>query len=188
MLRIGCLEELVARPTKKTDNEIVAEWLIEHRWKESLNSDTKQKMPAFVEDAVMASVYIVAGTSNGQVNISPKLVFKCLMLKEITTESVATREVGYNMSKRQAQRLAQTVRFALEGIKHVIQEYELNTTIEDLENIEMEREFIKDYYFNRESKLYSTKSNSLPIEIFNLYLEKKYLEYAEAVRYFRLNH
>lgn len=176
----------MARPTKKTDNEIVAEWLIEHRWKESLNTDTKQKMPAFVEDAVMASVYIVAGTSGrGRVNISPKFVFKCLMLPIISTQTVKTRELGYEMSDRQAQRLAQTVRFALDGIKHRIQEYELTHTTEELENIEMEREFIKDYYLHRESPLYSPKSKPLPDEISALRLEGKYLEYAEAVREFR---
>jgi len=53
----------MGRKSKKTQNEIVAEWLIEHRWKNGLNIDTKQKMPAFVEEAVMAAVYIVAGTS-----------------------------------------------------------------------------------------------------------------------------
>lgn len=176
----------MARPTKRTDNEVVADWLIEHRWRNSLNSDTKMKMPAFVEDAVMAAVYIVAGTSNGQVNISPKLVFKCLMLSEISSESVATREVGYAMSQRQAQRLAQTVRFALDGIRHRIQEYENTITEEEKEKIKLEKDFIRDYYTGRQSSLYSPPMEELPSEILALRLEGKYLEYGEAVRAFRL--
>lgn len=177
----------MARLPKKTDNEIVAEWLIENRWRNSLNTDTKQRMPAFVEDAVMAAVYIVAGTSNGQVNISPKLVFKCLMLSEISSESVATREVGYQMSKRQSQRLAQTVRFALDGIRHRIQEYESTITEEQKENIKLEKEFIKDYYLQRQSPLHSPPIEVLPYEILQLRVERKYLEYGEAVRAFRQN-
>lgn len=177
----------MARLPKKTDNEIVAEWLIENRWRNSLNTDTKQKMPAFVDDAVMAAVYIVAGTSNGQVNISPKLVFKCLMLNEISTESVAIREVGYEMSDRHARRLAQTVRFALDGIRHRIQEYESSITEEQKENIKLEKDFIRDYYQGRKSDLYSPPLQELPSEILALRLDGKYLEYGEAVRAFRLN-
>lgn len=177
----------MARLVKKTDNEIVAEWLIENRWRNSLNTDTKQRMPAFVEDAVMAAVYIVAGTSNGQVNISPKLVFKCLMLSEISSESVATREVGYDMSKRHAQRLAQTVRFALDGIRHRIQEYESSITELQKGNIELEKNFIRDYYQGRVSNLYSQPLQEIPLEILALRSEGKYLEYGEAVREFRLN-
>lgn len=176
----------MARLPKKTDNELVAEWLIEHRWRNSLNTDTKQRMPAFVEDAVMAAVYIVAGTSNGQVNISPKLVFKCLMLPEISSESVATREVGYAMSDRQARRLAQTVRFALDGIRHRIQEYENTITEEEKEKIKLEKDFIRDYYQGRQSNLYSPPMEELPSEILQLRLDGKYLEYGEAVRAFRL--
>lgn len=177
----------MARLPKKTDNEIVAESLIENRWRNSLNTDTKQKMPAFVDDAVMAAVYIVAGTSNGQVNISPKLMFKCLMLNEISTESVSTREVGYEMSDRHARRLAQTVRFALDGIRHRIQEYESSITEEQKENIKLEKDFIGDYYTGRQSPLHTPPMRELPSEILQLRLDGKYLEYGEAVRAFRLN-
>lgn len=178
----------MARLKKVTDNEIVAEWLIQNRWKEALNSGTKQKMPDFVEDAVMAAIYIVAGTSgSGRVNVSPKLVFKCLMLPEISVESVTTREVGYEMSNRHAQRLAQTVRFALDGIMHRVQEYENSISEEEKENTEMEREFIKDYYLGRNSNLYSPQMQPLPSEILQLKSEGKYGEYAEAVRDFRIN-
>lgn len=144
-------------------------------------------MPAFVDDAVMAAIYVVAGTSNGQVNVSPKLVFKCLMLPVISAETVATREVGYDLSKRHAQRLAQVVRFALDGIKHKIQEYENSLSDEEKERTEMERQFISDYYQGRESNLYSSPMQPLPPEIMDLHAQGKYLEYAEAVREFRLN-
>lgn len=177
----------MARLPKKTDNVLVAEWLIENRWRNSLNTDTKQKMPAFVEDAVMAAVYIVAGTSNGQVNISPKLVFKCLMLPEITSELVKSREIGYDMSDRQARRLAQTVRFALDGIRHRIQEYENTITEEEKEKIKLEKDFIRAYYQGGKSPLHSPPMKELPSEILQLRLDGKYLEYGEAVRNFRLN-
>lgn len=175
----------MGRPKKKTDNHIVAEWLIEHRWRDSLSEGTKHRMPSFVEDAVMSAVYVVAGTSNGQVNVSPKLVFKCLMLPEISVDTVATREIGYEMSERQAQRLAQTVRFALDGIKHRVQEYELNISVEDKENIQLEKEFIQDYYSGKESKLYSANLEVVPDEILQLNRDGKYLEYAQSLREFR---
>lgn len=175
----------MGRPIKKTENEIVAEWLIQHRWRDSLTSGTKQRMPAFVDDAVMAAIYVVAGTSNGQVNVSPKLVFKCLMLPTISVETVSRMEVGYDISKRQAQRLAQTVRFALDGIKHRVQEYENSIPEEKKENIALEKQFIKDYYLGRESALYSPNMAELPIEISRLKLDGKYLEYAHAVYDFR---
>jgi len=175
------------KTAKKTDNQIVAEWLIQHRWRDSLTSGTKQRMPAFVDNAVMAAIYVVAGTSNGQVNVSPKLVFKCLMLPSISVETVSKMEVGYAISKRHAQRLAQTVRFALEGILHRVQEYENQISDTDKENTEMEREFIKDYYLGRDSKLYSQEMQPLPTEILQLKVDGKYIEYAEAVREFRIN-
>ena len=71
-----------------------------------------------------AAVAVVAGSSNGKVNISPKLVMKALMLRTISSQEVKMLEVGYEMSDRQSQRLAQTARFALDGIRHRIQEYE----------------------------------------------------------------
>jgi len=172
------------RSKKKTDNEIVADWLIRHRWN-SLNVGTKQAMPGFVEDAVMASVYIVAGTSNGQVNISPKLVFRCLMLKDISVESVSQMEVGYDISKRHAQRLAQVVRFALDGIKHRIQEYENNLTPFQVEDREMESQFVRAYYIGQPSVLYSDPMKPLPAYIHQLRLDGLYYEYGEAVKQYR---
>lgn len=177
----------MARLAKKTENEIVAEWLIEHRWKETLNSDTKQKMPAFVEEAVWAAVYIVAGTSNGKVNISPKLVFKCLMLDPITSEGVKTREVGYAMGDSTARRLAQTTRFALKGIQGRIEAYQQQIPEEIMRIKEMERNFVTAYYTGFQSPLFSKPLPAVPDEILKLKEDGKYLEYGEALRDFRTN-
>lgn len=174
------------RSKKKTDNQIVAEWLIRHRWN-SLNVGTKQAMPSFVEDAVMSAVYIVAGTSNGQVNISPKLVFRCLMLKDISVDTVSKMEVGYEISERHSRRLAQVLRFALDGIKHKIQEYENKLTPLEIENKEMESQFIKSYYAGEPSPLYSEPMQPLPDYILQLRDDGLYIEYGEAVREFRKN-
>lgn len=116
---------------KKTDNQLVSDWLIDHRWINSLNSGTKMQLPSFVDDAVWAALAIVAGTSNGKLNVSPKLVKKALMLKIISTDEVKRLEVGYDMSDRQARRLAQTARFALNGIRHKIQEYDNKRCLEE---------------------------------------------------------
>jgi len=177
----------MAPKPKKTDNELVSDWLIETRWASNLNAGTKQQLPAFVEEAVMAAVYIVAGTSNGQVNISPKLVCKALMLRSISTESVQPLEVGYDLSKRQAQRLAQTARFALDGIRHRIQEYESQLSEEEVMNRKLEWGFVVDYYNGKQSKLYANppSAETIPNEIKQLYKDKKYWEYGEAVRAFR---
>lgn len=175
----------MARLPKKTDNEIVAEWLIEHRWKEALNSDTKQKMPSFVEEAVWAAVYIVAGTHNGRVNISPKLVFKCLMLDPITSASVKTREIGYEMADSTARRLAQTARFALKGIQGRIEAHQ-QTIPDDVKRAkEMEKLFVIAYYTGFQSPLYSAPLPKVPAEILELRNMGMYLEYGEAVRAFR---
>ncbi|MCY1452828.1 hypothetical protein D9M71_697800 [compost metagenome] len=109
------------------------------------------------------------------------------MLPEITSELVKSREIGYDMSDRQARRLAQTVRFALDGIRHRIQEYENTITEEKKEKIKLEKEFIRAYYTGRQSPLHSPPMKELPYEILQLRLDGKYLEYGEAVREFRIN-
>lgn len=178
----------MARPKKITDNQIVSNWLIEHRWANTLNTETKHHLPSFVEDAVMAAVYIVAGTNNGRVNISPKLVKKAMMLTDISVETVKPLEFGYDLSERQAQRLAQTVRFALDGVSSRIQDFE-NRLSEDFKmNRKVEWGFIQDYYTQRESKLHCPIKPPIPESILTLYKEGKYLKYGEAVRQFRVNH
>lgn len=175
----------MGRKAKTIDNVLVADWLIQNRWLNSLNTDTKQQLPAFVDDAVWAAIAIVAGVSNGRVNISPKLVMKALMLKTISTQEVKRLEVGYDMSDRQSRRLAQTARFALDGIRHRIQEYE-NNMPEHLREIgRMEKLFLKDYYMGRESILYSPSLQPLPENIITLYEQGKYTEYAKEVQRFR---
>ena len=175
----------MGRKAKTTDNVLVADWLIQNRWLNSLNTDTKQQLPAFVDDAVWAAVTIVAGVSNGKVNVSPKLVMKALMLKTISAQEVKRLEVGYDMSDRQSRRLAQTARFALDGIRHRIQEYENNMPEHLKELGRMERRFLEDYYMGRESVLYSDPLPPLPENILSLYRQGKYVEYAREVQKFR---
>jgi len=173
------------RKPSRTDNQLVSDWLIENRWNNSLNVGTKMHLPGFVDDAVWAALAIVAGVSNGKLNVSPKLVKKSLMLKTISTEEVKRLEVGYDMSDRQAQRLAQTARFALDGIRHRIQEYENNVPEEFKLNSRMERKFVKDYYAGRSSPLYSQPLAPLPQSIVDLHNKGMLLEYALAVQRFR---
>lgn len=172
----------MGRKSKITDNEIVAEWLIQNRWKDSLQFNTKQRMPAFVEDAVYSSVYIVASVNNGRMNISPKLVFKALMLREITSESVKLCEVGYEMSDRTARRLAQCARFALDSIRHKIQEYENTWTEEEKMNWRMEKQFVQDYYDGKPSALHSPPLPKIPDSVIELYRNKDYRKYLEEVQ------
>lgn len=169
---------------KITLNEVVADWLIEHRWRNSLNVDTKMKLPSFVDDAVMAAIYIVAGTSNGRTNVSPKLVSKCLMLKEITSDSVKNMEVGYDMSDRQARRVAQTVRFALKSITSKVQAYEFSMTEPEKEMYKLEKEFIQSYYDGTESPLYSKPMPKLPEYIWTLFRSGNYTKYIDEISKF----
>lgn len=171
----------MAKTKKKTLNHEVAEWLIEHRWKNTLNTDARQKLPSFVEDAVMSAVYIVAGSSNGKVNISPKLVSKCLMLREISVDTVKLMEVGYEMSERHAQRLAQCVRFALNGITQRIQGYDFNMTEQEKILYRKEKQFIRAYYTGEDSDLFSTPMKPLTQEIKDLHRQGKYEEYLKEL-------
>jgi hypothetical protein len=177
----------MGRKAKVTDNVLVAEWLIQNRWLNSLNTDTKQQLPAFVDDAVWAAITIVAGVSDGKVNVSPKLVMKSLMLKTISTETVKVVEVGYDMSDRQAQRLAQTARFALDGIRHRIQEYESNVSEHTKMIWRLEKKFLEDYYKGRESPLYSKPLPPAPEHILSLHSEGDYLEYAIQLQKWRIS-
>jgi len=183
----GYVGDGMVRTVMVTENELVSEWLIRTRWMNALNITTRLQVPGFVDDAVWAAVTIVAGTSNGKVNVSPKLVLKALMLNPITAQEVKRCEIGYDMSDRQARRLAQTARFALEGIKHRIQEYEHNLPKEVKMSWKLEKGFVNDYYSNTPSILYSKPLCPLPTEISALHEEKKYVEYAYALRAFRLD-
>lgn len=174
------------KPTR-TDNQLVSDWLIQHRWNSSLAVGTKLCLPDFVDDAVWAALAIVAGVSNGKLNVSPKLVKKALMLKIISTEEVKRLEVGYDMSDRQAQRLAKTARFALNGIRHRIQEYENNVPEDVKLNSALERQFVKDYYDSTNSTLYSEPLAPLPDEIVQLHQDGLFLEYANALKAFRVS-
>lgn len=107
------------------------------------------------------------------------------MLKEISVDTVRPLEVGYSMSDRQAQRLAQTARFAIGRIESSIEKYELTQSEQRRQVIEMERAFVKSYYDNTDTPLHSAPALELPQNILDMYKEGRYIEYAEAVREFR---
>lgn len=172
------------RPTV-TDNTLVSNWMIEYKWLKPISNSTLLRIPSFVDDAIFAALYTVAGVSDGVLNISPKLVKKALMLREISTESVKVLEVGYEMSDRQAQRLAQTVRYAILRIEDQISDYEASYSAARKQEIQMERDFVKAYRQGIESELYSNPLPTPPEWITSLYHEGKYLEYGEALRTFR---
>jgi hypothetical protein len=96
-------------------------------------------------------------------------------------------EVGYDISDRHSQRLAQTARFALQGIEHRIQEFENNLSEDFKMNRKQEWKFIHDYYEGRESTFYAKPRvlPDIPQDILKLYIDGKYLEYGEKLRAFR---
>lgn len=175
----------MARKPKVTDNTLVSKWMVEYKWLKPISNSTLHRIPSFIEDAVFAALYTVAGVSDGRLNISPNLIKKALILKEISVDTVRPLEVGYLMSDRQAQRLAQTVRFAIRRIESSIDEYELTQSERRKQEIAMERAFVKAYYYNTDTPLHSPAAEPLPQNILELYKEGRYTEYAEAVREFR---
>lgn len=175
----------MARKPKITDNTLVSKWMLEYKWLKPISNSTLHRIPSFVEDAIFAALYTVAGVSDGRLNISPSLIKKALMLKEISVDTVRPLEVGYSMSDRQAQRLAQTARFAIGRIESSIEKYELTQSEQRRQLIEMERAFVKSYYDNTDTPLHSAPALELPQNILDMYKEGRYIEYAEAVREFR---
>lgn len=79
-----------------------------------------QRLP-FIEDAVMAALYIAVGSNNGTLNVRPVYVHRVLCMNVISTQSVLT--AGFlnhdfePISERQARYLAAAGRFALYGIE-----------------------------------------------------------------------
>jgi hypothetical protein len=177
----------MARKPTVTDNTLVSSWMIDYKWLKPVSNSTLLRIPAFVDDAIFAALYTVSGVSGGKLNVSPKLVKKALMLKEISSESVKGLEFGYEMSDRQAQRLAKTVRYAILRIESQIDAYQEAYTIARKQEIQMERNFVKAYRQGTESELYSHTQPAPPAWITALYTEGKYLEYGVALQEFRSN-
>ena len=175
----------MARKPKITDNTLVSKWMVEYKWLKPISNSTLHRIPSFVEDAIFSALYTVAGVSDGRLNISPNLIKKALMLKEISVDTVRPLEVGYLMSDRQARRLAQTVRFAIKRIESNIDQYEQEVCERRKQEISLERAFVKSYYNKTDTPLHSSTAIQLPQNILDLYKEGRYSEYAEAVRTFR---
>ncbi|WP_257110751.1 hypothetical protein [Pseudomonas ficuserectae] len=74
---------------------------------------------SFVDDAVMAGLYIAVGDSNGKLNVRPRQVRKVICLDFISTSEILPRFInnhGGPICKRTAEYLAAAARVALGGI------------------------------------------------------------------------
>ncbi|AVB21093.1 hypothetical protein OX90_11450 [Pseudomonas coronafaciens pv. porri] len=74
---------------------------------------------AFIDDAVMAGLYIAVGDSNGRLNVRPRHVRKAICLALISTADLRARFInnhGEPICKRTAEYLAAAARVALGGI------------------------------------------------------------------------
>lgn len=176
------------RQPKVTDNTTVAKWLIEHKWM-NLDKDIKHKLPEFVDDAVYGALYICGEISNGKLNVSTENIYRCLMLTEISTTEVESLMIGlgHSYSERTLRRITQVARFAAKGIESKISQYEETHKPSEIDimNWRIESRFVWDYYHNQPSEYHSHQIPVAPNEILQLYRDRKYLEYGEALRTFR---
>ncbi|SFO19244.1 hypothetical protein [Pseudomonas syringae] len=75
---------------------------------------------SFIDDAVMAGLYIAVGDSNGKLNVRPRQVRKVICLDVISTSEILPRFInnhGNPICKRTAQYLAAAGRIAIGGIE-----------------------------------------------------------------------
>lgn len=175
------------RKPKVYDNKTVAKWLIETRYK-NLDSSLKTKLPYFVEDAVYGGLYIHRGEDNNPtLSVTPEMIFRCLMLNEISTQAVETLCLGcgYTYAERTIRRIAQITRFVAKGIELRIAEYEElheETKEEDkMFDWKLEKQFIWCYYNNVPSRLYSNQLPQIPEHITTLYHNKQYRKYLKEL-------
>ena len=74
---------------------------------------------SFIDDAVMAGLYIAVGDSNGKLNVRPRQVRKAISLDLISTAEMLPRFInnhGNPICTRTAQYLAAAARIAIGGI------------------------------------------------------------------------
>lgn len=181
------------RKPKIYDNEFVANWLIETKYK-NLDATLKIRLPDFVHDAVYGGLYIYKGSDTRPVlDVAPEIIYRCLTLFEISTDAVRNICEGFGdkYSDRTLRRIAQIVRFVARGIELRIEEYEeshkkLKQEADSMFDARLEKQFLWCYKNGVNSKLYSPPPEPLPDEIMELRIQGKYLEYGEAVRAFRL--
>lgn len=169
------------------DNKTVAKWLIETRYK-NLDSSLKTKLPSFVDDAVYGGLYIHRGEDNNPtLSVTPEMIFRCLMLNEISVQSVETicSGCGYTYAERTIRRIAQITRFVAKGIELRIAEYEeLHEEMKEEDKMfdwKLEKQFIWCYYNNVPSRLYSNQLPQIPEHITALYHNKQYQKYLKEL-------
>lgn len=172
---------------KVINNELVAQYLIKKKWNNLLCEHTEQMLPGFVDDAVWAAVYICAGVTNGKVNIAPKLVFRALMLSDISTETIHSLHIfDDKMSLRKARRVCQCARFAIEAITARVREEEqrANMKAQDF-SWKLEQQFVESYYSSVKHD-FNTVLPSTPKYITELYKQGKIEEYGVKLKEWKL--
>lgn len=178
------------RKPKIYDNKAVAKWLMETRYK-NLDVSLRTKLPAFVDDAVYGGLYIYKTDNTNPIpDVSPSVIYRCLMLTEISTKAVENicQGYGYSYADRTLRRIAQIVRFISKGIETRISEYEETHTDKERDKMfdwKLEQKFIWCYYNGVESKLYSDPLPKVPEHLLNLYRECEYSEWANKLREYR---
>jgi hypothetical protein len=83
---------------------------------------------SFVDDAVMAGLYIAVGDSNGKLNVRPRHLRTVICLDIISTAEILPRflsNIAEPISERTAQYLAAAARVALGGIEHYLHRHPL---------------------------------------------------------------
>ncbi|KJZ44863.1 hypothetical protein [Pseudomonas fluorescens] len=86
---------------------------------------------SFVDDAVMAGLYIAVGDSNGKLNVRPRHLREVICLDIISTAEILPRFLSSNaepISERTAQYLAAGARVALGGIERYFHQHPLLKT------------------------------------------------------------
>lgn len=81
---------------------------------------------SFIDDAVMAGLYIAVGDSNGKLNVRPRHLRKVICLNVISTADILPRFInnhGEPISERTAQYLAAAARVALGGIERHLRQH-----------------------------------------------------------------
>ncbi|TDK53618.1 hypothetical protein [Pseudomonas moraviensis] len=83
---------------------------------------------SFIDDAVMAGVYIGVSSSNGKLNVRPRHVRKVICLDTISTAEILPRFLNNHcepITERTAQYLAAAARIAIGGIERHLNKHPL---------------------------------------------------------------
>lgn len=82
----------------------------------------------FIDDAVMAGLYIAVGDNKGKLNVSPRLLPTVICLDIISTAEILhhfSNKMAEPISERTAQYLAAAARVALGGIERYLHQHPL---------------------------------------------------------------